>query len=172
MKVCARRFNVYFTLAAMLALLGGCQTDKKNEKIGALYIHIQAPALSTSESVSVLRSTPVLVRVTHDPILTGANILGAKVVAAHGGFAIEVQFDQNGTLVLEQYSGSNSGRHFVIYGQWGNTVADGRWLAAPTITQRISDGVLTFTPDCSREEADKLVAGLNVAAKKTQKNKF
>jgi len=49
---------------------------------------------------------------------------------------------------------------------------DGRWLAVPSITQRINDGVLTFTPDCSREEADELVAGLNVVAKKTQKNKF
>ncbi len=76
-----------------------------------------------------------------------------------------------GGLILEQYSGSNSGRHFVIYGQWGSKAGEGRWLAAPSITQRISDGVLTFTPDCSLEEANKLVAGLNVVAKKNQKQK-
>ncbi len=159
-------------LATVLTFFGGCQTSKKDEKIGALYIHIQAPAIGNGENVTVLRSAPMEVHISHDPILTEANLLGAKIVNTRGGFAITVQFDENGTLVLEQYSSSNSGRHFAIYGQWGQKTVDGRWLAAPSITQRISDGVLTFTPDCSREEADELVAGLNVVAKKTQKNKF
>jgi hypothetical protein len=172
MKVCARRFNVYFMLPVMLAFFCGCQTGNKDEKIGALYVHLQAPAMGAGEDVTVLRSTPVAVHISHDPILTEANLLGAKVVDTRGGFAIAVQFDETGTLVLEQYSSANSGRHFVIYGQWGQKTVDGRWLAAPTITQRISDGVLTFTPDCSREEADQLVAGLIAVAKKTQKNKF
>jgi hypothetical protein len=172
MKVCATRFNTYLLLAAVLAFFGGCQTDKKDKQIGAIYIHMQAPPLGNSETVNVLRSTPVMIHITHDPILTEINLLGAKVVTTQGSFAIALQFDEPGTLVLEQYSSSNSGRHFAIYGQWGDLAADGRWLAAPSITQRISDGVLTFTPDCSREEADKLVAGLNIVAKKTQKNKF
>jgi preprotein translocase subunit SecD len=172
MKVCARRFNTYLLLAAALAFFCGCQTDEKNKKIGAIYIHLQAPAIGTSETVNIGRSTPVTIRIGHEPILTEANILGAKVRDDHGGFVIAIQFDESGSLVLEQYTGSETGRHFAIYGLWGDTAAEGRWLAAPVIRQRISDGVLTFTADCSREEADKLVAGLNVAAKKIQKAKF
>jgi len=171
MKVYARRFNTYLALAAILSALCGCETGKSKQEIGAIYIHLQAPPLGASESVSVLRTTPVMVRVTHDPILTETSLMGAKVLTTQGGFSIALQFDQQGGLVLEQYSGANIGRHFVLYGQWGEKAADGRWLAAPSITQRITDGLLVFTPDCSREEADKLVAGLNAAAKKSQKQK-
>jgi hypothetical protein len=172
MKVYARRFNLYLTLMTMFALFAGCQTDKKKDQVGAIYIHIQAPAMGTGENVTVLRSSPVEVHISHDPILTEANLLGAKVINTQGGFAITLQFDDDGSLLLESYSSANFGRHFVIYGQWGEKATDGRWLAAPSIEQRISDGVLTFTPDCSREEADNLVAGLNAVAKKTQKAKF
>jgi hypothetical protein len=35
--------------------------------------------------------------------------------------------------------------------------------------KRISDGVLVFTPDASREEADRIVLGLNNVAKEAQK---
>ena len=43
------------------------------------------------------------------------------------------------------------------------------WLAAPMTNKRISDGVLVFTPDASREEADRIVLGLNNVAKEAQK---
>ena len=47
-------------------------------------------------------------------------------------------------------------------------LAENRWLAAPVIPSRIGNGVLTFTPDASREEADQIVLGLNNVAKKVQ----
>jgi len=42
----------------------------------------------------------------------------------------------------------------------------GRWLAAPLINRRMADGMITFTPDASREETEKFVEGLNNSAKK------
>ena len=45
---------------------------------------------------------------------------------------------------------------------------DPRWLAAPVFTKRITDGVLVFTPDCTREEADRIVKGLKLAIKRNQ----
>ncbi len=104
-----------------------------------------------------------------EPILTEANLIEAKVIDSPGGFAIEIQFDESSTLVLEQYSAANPGKHFAICGQWGEKLANGRWLAAPLITQRIAGGLLAFTPDMSRAEADQLVLGLNNVAKKIQK---
>jgi hypothetical protein len=171
MKVCARRFNVYFALAAAMAMLCGCQTDKQDEKTGALRVHLETNPgpEGTSQDVSVLRSDPVSVTIAPDPILTEANIIAAKVIELPGGFAIEVQFDEMSASALEQFTAAYPGRHLVIYGQWGDKLANGRWLAAPLITHRISDGVLAFTPDASRDEADELVLGLNNVAKKIQK---
>ena len=142
--------------------------------VGALRVHIQVnpDSLGTSQTISVLRSDPVLVTISNNPILTEANIVAAKVIDAPGGFAIEIQFDENGTWLLEQYSAANPGGHFAIFGQWGDKLANGRWLAAPLITHRIANGVLAFTPDMSRAEADQLVLGLNNVAAKIRKGQM
>jgi len=173
MKVLARRFNTYLALAFLLGLACGCQTIKKTPT-AALRVHIEVspdPG-GTSQNISMLRSDPVLVTIKREPILTEANIVTAKVIDARGGFAIEIKFDENGTWLLEQYSAANPGRHFVIFGQWSEKFVAGRWLAAPIITHRIADGVLAFTPDCSREEADQLVLGLNNFVKSAHKGLF
>ena len=102
----------------------------------------------------------------------GGQHCAAKVIDTPGGFAIEIQFDETGTWLLEQYSAANPGGHFVIFGQWGDKLVNGRWLAAPLITHRIANGVLAFTPDCSREEADQLVLGLNNVAAQIRKRQM
>jgi hypothetical protein len=174
MKVYAWRFNLYLSLLVMLAGAMGCQTSKKKEPVAVLRVHLQADPneVAASDTVSVLRSDPVSVTITHNPVLTEASILAARVIDTPGGFAIEVHFDESATLMLEQYSASNPGRHFVIFGQWGDKLANGRWLAAPLITRRISNGVLAFTPDISRAEADQLVLGLNNGSAKAHKGMF
>jgi len=172
MKVLTRQFNIYLALATLPGLFCGCHINKQEREIAALRAHIEVnpdPA-GTSQTISVLRSDPVLVTIKSEPILTEANIVAAKVMDATGGFAIEIKFDENGAWLLEQYSAANPGRHFVIFGQWGDKLANGRWLAAPLITRRISGGRLVFTPDCSREEADRLVLGLNNATKTIHKS--
>jgi hypothetical protein len=47
---------------------------------------------------------------------------------------------------------------------------DPRWLAAPQITKHLSAGVFTFTPDATREEAERIVTGLNNVAEKVKKD--
>jgi preprotein translocase subunit SecD len=170
MKANMRRFNLFLTLMA-LAMLCGCQTDKKDKEVSALRVHIEVnpDSSGTSRAISVVRSDPVLVTVAQEPILTEVNIVAARVFDTPGGFAVEIRFDETASWILEQYSAANSGRHFVIFGQWGDKLANGRWLAAPTITHRIGNGVLAFTADVSREEADRLVLGLNNVAKKIHK---
>jgi hypothetical protein len=70
---------------------------------------------------------------------------------------------------LEQFTAANPGRHLAIFGQWGDKLSAGRWLAAPLISRRITKGTIIFTPDASREEALKLVTGLSNIAKKNVK---
>ncbi|HTY88409.1 MAG TPA: hypothetical protein VMB80_13150 [Candidatus Acidoferrum sp.] len=171
MKVLARYFNIYLALALLPGLVASCETGKKKAQTAALRVHIEAlpDAAGTSQPVSVLRSEPVLVNIKKEPILTEANLINAKVIEARGGFALELRFDENGTWLLEQYSAANNGQHFVVFGQWGEKRSEGRWLAAPFISRRISNGILVFTPDCSREEADQFVAGINEATKQIHK---
>jgi hypothetical protein len=46
-----------------------------------------------------------------------------------------------------------------------------RWVAAPTMTERIADGRLVFAPDATREEAERIVHGLNRVAELTRKGR-
>jgi hypothetical protein len=174
MAVWKRQFNVYLAWVAALALLCGCQTHRQKGPAGALRVHVEVnpDSLGASQTISVVRSDPVLVTVTRDPILTEANVAAARVTEVPGGFAVEIQFDENATWLLEQYSAANPGKHFVIFGQWGEKLANSRWLAAPLITHRIANGVLAFTADCSRAEADQLVLGLNNVAAQTRKRQM
>jgi preprotein translocase subunit SecD len=122
----------------------------------------------TTQTVSLLRADPVSVTVETEALLTEANILAAGVLdaPAGSGFAVEIEFDDIGTLIMEQYSAANPGKHFVIFGQWGEKKEDGRWLAAPLITRRINNGIISFTPDMSRDDAYRFVLGLNNFSKK------
>jgi len=294
MKVFARRFNLYLALAVLLGLACGCQTAKP-KLTGALRLHVESapdPAGTTS-TITLLRSTPVVLTVKREPILTEANLLSARVIDAAGGFALEFKFDETGTWLLEQYTASNVGNHFAIWAQWNengqspfaaadildltafaaqlnqatNPVStllmsrlspstqdllaryranpvepgplkvalatdlnriiagpsiydarafqgvklrketksllednprgpdllrlnrlliedaypkdllrdrrkalDSRWLAAPLISRRVDNGILTFTPDCDRNDADQIVLGLNATAKALHKS--
>jgi preprotein translocase subunit SecD len=169
MKVCRRQFNVYLALITALSVWCGCQSDKdKDANAAALRVHIEVKPDNTgsTETISVLRSEPVVVTIAKEFVLTEANVVAAKLIEVQGGYAIQIQFDENGSWVLEQFSATNPGKHFVIFGQWSDKLADGRWLAAPLITHRLANGLLSFTPDASREEAEQLVLGLNTVARK------
>ncbi len=107
----------------------------------------------------------MLVNVNRDPFLTEGDIDQARVVDVIGGFSIEVRLNKHGALVLDMVSGGNKGRRIGIQSQFGET----RWLAAPMITRRMQDGLFVFTPDASREEAERIVRGLNNLVKKLKK---
>jgi hypothetical protein len=176
MNFYAGRFNLYLTAFLALALVGaGCSTfkKKKEEPVGAVRVHIESTANAAGEgqTVSVLRADPVLVTISKDAVLTEADLFQAALVATPGGFSVELKFDETGAWTLEQFSAAYSGKHFVIYAQWGEKLKDGRWVAAPLITGRNPTGVLSFTPDMSHDEAQKFVAGLNAVAKKIQTGK-
>ena len=79
-----------------------------------------------------------------------------------GGFSIVLRFDFHGKLALEHASTAYKGNRIAIHAQF----PERRWLAAPRVSTRITDGVITFTPDATREEAELIVQGLNNVAVK------
>jgi preprotein translocase subunit SecD len=177
MNFYARGFNLYLLLVAVsLTAACGCQSDKDKaaKHVSALRFYIEngGQLPDGGQTVSVIRANPVLVTINTEPALTEANIISAKLLDSPVGYAVEIKFDETGTYLLEQYTSAYEGKHFVIFGQWSDKVADSRWLAAPIIVHRIASGVFAFTPDASLEEARQLVIGLNNMAEKIAKGKM
>ena len=182
------RFNIYLMSAICLGLACSCQSPQQKRKraLSTLELHVETNAAEGrgTELVPIYRQSPVSITVQKQPFLTAANVAEAKVLDAVGGFILRVQFDRDGTLLLEQYTSANRGRHMAIFAQFADVSADeasagdasawslkarlneGRWLAAPRINQRITDGVLAFTPDATRQEAEQIAIGLNNVVKK------
>ena len=166
------RFNLYLPLLAAALAVAGCRTssdtESANRKLAStLGIHVEVPqdSMDFSMRVTVIRDTPIVVNVDKSPFVTEANVTDAKVMDAPGGFVLQIQFDRRGTWLLEEYTTSNPGKHFAIFSRFGEKLDQNRWLAAPKIPRRISNGVLTFTPDATREEAEQMIAAAERASR-------
>jgi preprotein translocase subunit SecD len=173
MMIRLERFNTYLlvTVAAAAVAVCGCQTPakKKSDKLlSTLRLHLEAgrDASTASEPVPVYREKPVWVNVEKMPSLTEASVSAASVIDAVGGYALRIEFDHRGATFLETCTTANRGRRIAIFSQFGQDLKNYRWLAAPVISHRISDGVLVFTPDATREEAEEIALGLNNVSKK------
>ena len=144
-------------------------TKKFGKELTTLSLHLQVNADGTDRNapVSVFRENPMQVNVERSSFLNeGRIVMAALDEDPDGLISIRIQFDRQGTWLLENITSANSGKHIVIFSQFG----DARFLAAPIINKRTTDGVFTFTPDASRTEADRIVRGLNNVAKKLKKN--
>jgi hypothetical protein len=166
MKIGFWAFNTYLLLLA--ALTPGClSTDKKNKELSTFRIHIETNPDDTARNVpvSIGRSEPFVVNVEKAPFITEAHVENASLVDSLGGFQIMVQLNQQGTWLLEQYSLAAREKHAAIFSNFGQS----RWLGAPKLSRKISDGVIVFTPDATREEAERIVRGLNNMVKQIKK---
>ncbi|HWV99714.1 MAG TPA: hypothetical protein VNZ64_08500 [Candidatus Acidoferrum sp.] len=172
-------FNIYLAAAVALVCVCGCKTEEsKRKKVLATFkVHLEArpDPMGRSQEVTIGRDNPVKLTVEKAPFLVEAHVKEAKVVDVLGGFVLQVQLDHEGAMLLEQYTSANPGRHLAIFSQFrtppDETLNQGRWLAAPRIATHITDGLLAFTPDASREEADMIVLGLSNVAKKLETGK-
>jgi len=175
MRTRSGRFNFYLLALLPLALLCGCQTGgKPKDQVAALRLHLEVNPDGTDRNapVPIGREPPILINVEKEPFLDERNVASAKVVDALGGFALQIEFDKRGAWLLEQGSMGNRGRRCAVFCQFGEAKAPtSRWLAAPVFARRITEGILVFTPDATREEAEQIVAGLNNVARQLQKGK-
>lgn len=160
------RFNTYLLLLA--CALCGCETTRsKADKAQArltVTVESNREAEGRSESITVSRAQPITLKIQSSVLLNETHVAEARLVDSFGGFTMRIQFTSMGTHLLEQYTAQYPGRRFAIAAQFGEKEIQMRWLAAPVFKRRITDGILTFTPDASREEAALIVRGLNNAA--------
>jgi len=156
------RFNLYLMLAGIAVLLCGCKTGKDKKVETTLRVHAEATEnTSFTRKVKIYKDESLAMKVHEMPMLSDIDLLDAKVVdTMGGGFAISLKFNAMGRWTLDQHTSLNIGRHLAIYAMWGNKPAVSRWLAAPIISKRTADGMIIFTPDATREEAEEIVRGL------------
>ena len=172
------RFNPYLPIVIALIALCGCRTaeGKKKHVVSSFRLHqeMNADPSGRTEQISVYRQHPVTFTVDRQPFLTENHVKEAKVIDTVGGFSLSVQLDRQGSWLLEEYSAASRSRHIAIFCQFTNPneekINQGRWLAAPLIHTHITDGLIVFTPDATRQEAEQIVLGLNNVAKKMQDN--
>jgi preprotein translocase subunit SecD len=162
------RFNIY--LAAVLATMAaaGCASSHKDKgptTLLSLHLEVSPDDTDTSSPVPVLRANPSYVNVDKESVLDEGSIDSARVVDDLGGFHIQVKFNWEGAMVLDGVTTDNHNRRIAVLARWDK---ESRWLAAPVIKRRISDGVYDFTPDATREEAQRIVLGLNNLAAKVK----
>ena len=168
-------FNTYL-LACLLALLtGGCAAPSKDDKKvdkkvqSALRLHLEVNPNPAGQSmrVNIGRSEPLALSVDQESFLTELRVEKASVLDALGGYSIALQFNSEGAILLEQYTSAYNGRRMAIAADFGEF----RWIAAPVIRKRLADGQLVFTPDLTREEAERFVRGLNRVAELVRKGR-
>ncbi len=173
MRIHRFMFKHYLLFAPVLAALVslGCKSTKNREPgenyaLINFYLEQNNDGTKYSKLVSIYRSDPELFYVNSKPFLDTADLERATLMDAIGGFALQFQFNRHGTAVLESYTTSSKGKRMAIFCQF----TDSRMLAAPMITKRKTTGIIRFTPDCTREEAEQIVKGLTNAIKEIKKN--
>ena len=168
------RFNTYLLPALALALNAGCQSGKpkdparggKNEEASLrLHLEVNPDGSDRNAPVSIGREHPFQLNIEKTAFVTEFQIEQASVVEGFAGFSISIQFNKQGAFLLEMQTTANKGKHLAISAEFGEM----RWLAAPLITRNLSDGLLVFTPDATREEAERIVNGLNRLAERVRK---
>ena len=170
MKFAARCINIYLLPAALVLVSAACKSPeqrKHSRELSTVRFHLEVNPDSTGRStpVPIFRERPVLVNVERASFLDETHVEHAWVEDSVGSHVIKIQFNSTGRTLLEGVTASNSGRRIAV----GSQFPEPRWLAAPVITQHIADGVFIFTPDATREEAERIVRGLNNAAIKLKK---
>lgn len=175
MKFRCGRFNLYL-VALVAAALSACETtgpgsaQKGSVEVATVRLHLEShpdPITGMSKQITVGREKPQTFYVTGamlgEPNLALAQLWDGK----DGEFAIHLQFDREGSHTLDTLSMSYRGKRLAIMSQF----PEPRWIGTFRMDRRIADGTLLFRPDATREEALRIVAGLNKAVAKMKKYK-
>lgn len=174
----SRPINTFFRWAGLLLLAAGCATsptekqakqEAKDMSVVRLFTEVRDESMAGSE-VSLPRSSPVTIKIDREPFADERDVVRADVISTVGGFSIRLELTTHGRMALEQASVSHAGLRLVAFGQWtvGKEDSVQRWLAAPVMKAALRAGVVVFTPDLSREEADRFVRSLNNVAIKLE----
>src|SRR5512133_3111730 len=171
----ARRFNIILSLLLLSILAQGCRSteSKRNKAPAMLRVHMETTRHIDGRTtpITVFPQAPMTLEIEAKPFLTEQLVQDARVIDSLGGFAMQIQFDHTGRLLLEQYTSMNRELRIAIFSRFPDIsttkyAETNRWLGVPRISQAITNGMILFTPDATRAEADQIAKSLRNAAKK------
>jgi hypothetical protein len=177
MKFRCGRFNLYL-LALAMTLLAACETTSPTggggkagaKELASIRVHLEThadPILGSSRQITVGREDPQTFFVS-GPMLGELHLEAAQLWDGQPGqYAIHLKFDRQGTHTLQSLSLSYRGKRLAIMSQF----PEPRWIGAVRLDRHIADGTLLFRPDATREEAERIVKGLNLAVARLKKAK-
>lgn len=169
------RFNLHFVVLATLLAVGCSSPDDKIRKrqIASLRIHVEGRRNIMVEGPKAVFRNGTVVNILNDAALSDMSLVSAELVDDPvGGFRIKLAFDAHGKSKLEALSIDHREKRLAVFASWSTGSKDkemageARWLAAPAMYSRNGTGILVFTPDATRAEAEIIVRGLNRMIKK------
>lgn len=179
MKTNFMRFNIFLCGALLLTAAAGCRThsddkeksEKKDATIIELHMEADAEDIRDTMPVPVGRDNPIIVEVEKDPFMDAQFLEDAQVVEEPDGlFSIRLKFDWQGSSLLNAETARNPGRRVAVFCQFGKGKEKNFYIASPKIQRPIANGIFTFAPAVTREEADRIVRGLNNVVKQVKKD--
>ena len=98
MNIYRPRFNLYLLPAVLCLSAAGCggthlgslfHHEKKPFAVMRVHVESESSAAGPNETIAVLRSQPVAVNISSEPILTELDLTAARLLESPGGFAVE-----------------------------------------------------------------------------------
>lgn len=143
---------------------------KKEKPMAMIRFFAEVTDDGTVQKVEVIRSFPQKFPIMREPFMDERDVARATLLeTADGGFVIRVDATPHGRQAMEMATVAINGRHVVIFCQWnvdGQKQPEARWLGAPLVRTPLHNGSIVFSADCTREEAQRIVDGLNNVAVK------
>lgn len=166
MKIGQISFNTYLLWALGAVLAAGCASPdrKKSSPTVRVYLEVNPAESGKYQTVPIGEKPLFEVTVSKDPFLTEHHIKEARVRDdGLGGFEMSIEYNRPGRWLLEEYSTACRGKRAAVLVTMDDLT---RYVAAPVMNKHIGDGVLTFTPDLTRQEAEDLARRLNEEEKR------
>ena len=179
-------FNLYFALA--LATGCGGFHPFAHKQAATVRLYVESTHASDTGTALVTRDK-IPMSIEREPFLDESDLAKAQLVDnPDGTFSIDLIFDEHGGLLLDMTTVANMGRRIVVFSHFpppgtkedtGSTAPEPEkagkprksgWISAVMIRQRISNGAFRFTPDTTREEAQRIVTGLNNVVEEAKKS--
>ncbi|MGA2176539.1 MAG: hypothetical protein ABSH38_16305 [Verrucomicrobiota bacterium] len=126
MKSWFRWFNIYLALAGVF-LASGCAGDKSagihgKKELSTIRLYLEENRADTTSTGTVLvtrQQFPMVI--DREPFLTEADLSKAMLIddpGPDGSYAIQLLFNEHGTLLLDMTTTANKGRHIVVFSQF------------------------------------------------------